>query len=137
METEAYQYIEYPEAVALHFELMRFHEEIRYGVFDRTLIESALARPRQAQAYDEADVYEQAATLCYGLIKNHPWVGGNKRTATYLTESFLRRNGLTIRATLDEMLELVLAIEANAWEQAQIVDWMRAHTINFSDARKG
>ena len=41
-----YQYIEYPEAVALHFELMRFHQEIRYGVFDRTLIESALARPQ-------------------------------------------------------------------------------------------
>ena len=136
METDAYQYIEYPEAVALHFELMRFHEEIRYGVFDRTLIESALARPRQAQAYSEADVYEQAATLCYGLIKNHPWVGGNKRTATYLTESFLRRNGLTIRATLDEMLELVLAIEADQWNLARIADWMRAHTVSYPIAEK-
>jgi death on curing protein len=136
VETEAYQYIEYPEAVALHFELMRFHDEIRYGVFDRTLIESALARPQQALAYSEADAYEQAATLCYGLIKNHPWVGGDKRTATYLTESFLRRNGLTIRASLDAMLELMLAIESDQWDLTRIADWMRRHTIGFPTGEK-
>ena len=132
METEGYFYISYPEAVVLHIELMQYLGEIRFGVFDRTLIESALARPRQAATYDKADLYAQAATLCFGLIKNHPWVGGNKRTATYLTESFLRRNGLTIRATLDEMLELVLSIEADQWSLGQIADWLRQHTISFT-----
>jgi hypothetical protein len=43
--TENYAYLSYPEAVALHIELMRYLGETRYGVFDRTLIESALARP--------------------------------------------------------------------------------------------
>ena len=72
----------------MHFELMQYVGEVRYGVFDRSLIESALARPQQAAAYDQADLFAQAATLCFGLIKNHPWIGGNKRTATYLVEKF-------------------------------------------------
>jgi prophage maintenance system killer protein len=62
-------YISYPEAVSEHFELMRQLDEVRYGVFDRTLIESALARPQQAAAYSNGDLYEQAATLCFGLTK--------------------------------------------------------------------
>jgi prophage maintenance system killer protein len=64
-------YISYTEAVVEHIELMRRLEEVRYGVFDRALIESALARPQQAAAYDNADLPAQAATLCFGLIKNH------------------------------------------------------------------
>lgn len=89
METESIQYISYVEAIAIHFELMNFVGEIRYGVMDRTLIESALARPQHAAAYERADFIRQAATLCFGLIKNHPWIGGNKRTATAIVDEFL------------------------------------------------
>jgi hypothetical protein len=60
------RYISYPEAVLIHMELMRLVGETRYGIFDRTLIESALARPRQAANYENADVLRQAATLWYG-----------------------------------------------------------------------
>lgn len=132
MAIDDYQYIGYVEAVVLHFELMQILGEIRYGVFDRSLIESALARPQQAAAYDNADIFDQAATLCYGLIKNHPWIGGNKRTATYLTESFLRRNGHEFAATFPEMLSFVLAIEADEWQQSEIAMWMRSHTKSFT-----
>ena len=47
-----------------------------FGVFSRHLIESALARPQQAAVWENADLARQAATLCFGLIKNHPWIGG-------------------------------------------------------------
>jgi prophage maintenance system killer protein len=70
--TDETVYVEYLEAVALHIELMTYLGEARYGVFDRTLIESALARPRQAAAYGQASLMEQAATLCFGLIKTTP-----------------------------------------------------------------
>jgi prophage maintenance system killer protein len=73
------RYFSYAEAVAEHIELMRGLNETRYGVFERPLIESALARPQQAAAYENADLFAQAATLCFGLIKNHPWNGGNKK----------------------------------------------------------
>lgn len=128
MAIEPPRHLTYPEAVALHIGLMRFVGEIRYGVFDRTLVESALARPQQAAAYSDADLAAQAATLCYGLIKNHPWHGGNKRTATFLADSFLRRNGLRIVATAAEFIEMVLAVEADRMTVEQLAGWMRTHT---------
>ena len=74
MATEGFVYLAYTQAVVEHIELMRRYEETRYGVFDRTLVESALARPQQAVVYEVADLSAQAATLCFGLIKNHPFV---------------------------------------------------------------
>ena len=100
--------------------------ETRYGIDHRSLIESALARPRHAAVYENADLIRQAATLCYGLIKNHPWLGGNKRTATFLTRIFLKTNGYQIVYEIAEMIELVLAVEADAWQVSKIESWLRA-----------
>lgn len=128
------RYFTYAEAVAEHIELMRSYHEVHYGVFDRTLIESALARPQQAAAYANADLYEQAATLCYGLIKNHPWLGGNKRTATHLTDHFLKFNGFEIACTATEILELVLSIESDKWSVKDATEWMRQYVIKYTPA---
>jgi death-on-curing protein len=62
----------------------------------------------------------QAAALCFGLIKNHPWVGGNKRTATHLTDRFLKLNGQEMIAAALEILELVYAVETDRWDVGQI-----------------
>jgi death-on-curing protein len=106
---------------------MRYLGETRYGVDDRGLIKSALARPRQAATYDEADLIAQAATLLYGLIKNHPWKGGNKRTATTITELFLRHNSFRITSSKNELVEMALAVEAGEWQLPQIETWLRQH----------
>ena len=131
MATEEVVYLSYTEAVLAHIELMRYLGETRYGVFDRSLVESALSRPRQSATYESADLTAQAATLLYGLIKNHPWVGGNKRTATALTQLFLRRNGGKITAALEDVIELVLAVESGEWQLAEIDDWLRAHVSSL------
>lgn len=108
---------------------MRLSVETQYGVFDRSLVESALARPEHAAAYENADLIRQAATLCFGLIKNHPWVGGNKRTATAITNEFLKLNGKRIAALTDEIIELVLGIEADTYEVDDIDSWLREHIV--------
>ncbi|MEP7336857.1 MAG: type II toxin-antitoxin system death-on-curing family toxin [Acidobacteriota bacterium] len=118
------RYLTYVEAVVEHFELMRRLGEIPYGVFEHSLIKSALARPQQAAAYGDASLAAQAATLCFGLIKNHPWVGGNKRTATHLTDRFLKINGMEIICTTAEILEMVLAVESDQWTVSQLEEWM-------------
>ena len=128
MATERINYVSYAEAVLVHIELMRYLGETRYGVSDRALVESALARAPQAARYERADVRRQAATLIYGLVKNHPWVGGNKRTATALAELFLNRNGFEVTASVEEVVELALAVEANRWQVDDIAVWMRRHT---------
>ena len=125
------RYLTYVEAVVEHIELMRRLGEIRYGVFDRSLIESALARPQQAAAYENADLAAQAATLCFGLIKNHPWIGGNKRTATHRTDHFLKLNGMEIFCSTSEILDLVFGIESDQWDLNKIEQWMRQHILRL------
>jgi death-on-curing protein len=129
--TEGLAYLTYIDAVLIHIELMRQLGETRYGVFDRSLAESALARPEQAASYGQADIHTQAASLLFSPIKNHPWVGGNKRTATALTQVFLRRNGYKIVAPVYEILELVLAIEADRWFVEEADAWLRGHTFRL------
>lgn len=128
MAIEKIKYTAFAEAVYIHLRLMRHLNEVRYGVENRDLIESALARPRQAAIYENADIIRQAATLYFGLIKNHPWRGGNKRTATAIVDDFLYRNGFEINSSVDEIIELVLAIESDKFEVAQIESWLRNRT---------
>jgi len=130
--TDEAVYLTYAEAVVEHIELMRLLDEVRYGVFDRSLLDSALARPRHAARYEGADLPAQAATLCYGLIKNHPFVGGNKRTAAHLTDRFLKLNGLEIAAAGAEVVEMVLAVEADACDTERVAGWMRAHVRPYN-----
>lgn len=127
MATEPTRYITYAEAVLIHV-VMRYFGETHFGVDDRALIESALARPKHAAVYENADLIRQAATLCFGLIKNHPWVGGNKRTATAIMREFLRLNRYKRSASNAETLELVLAVEADRWKVDEVESWLRQHT---------
>ena len=126
MATEKVVYLTYLEAVAHHFELMTVLGEIRFGIDSPDLIKSALARPQHAAVYENADIIRQAATLCFGLIKNHPWLGGNKRTATYLTEIFLEHNGFYLSYESVEIIELSLNVEADIWKIDEIENWLRA-----------
>lgn len=66
MATDEIYYIEFDEAVWLHFRLMWEWKEICFGIDRRELLESALARPKHAAAYENADIIRQAATLCFG-----------------------------------------------------------------------
>ena len=132
MAIEAVRYISYPEAVLIHIELMRLMGEARYGVFERSLIESALARPPAAATYEGADLIRQAATLLYGLIKNHPWIGGNKRTATTIMRIFLRLNHHKFVAPTAEQIEMVLAVESDHWHVDEIEAWLRPRVLTVT-----
>lgn len=126
MAIENFVYLSVAEAVKFHVLLMRRVGETRFGVFDKNLIESALERPRHAAVYENADLIRQAATLLFGLIKNHPWQGGNKRTATFLTNLFLKRNSYKIVALTSEIIEFCLQIESDALKIDEIENWLRS-----------
>ncbi len=132
MATKRFAYLTFPEAVFLHLDRMKAVGETRYGVDSRALVESALARPQQAAAYENADLIRQAATLYFGLIKNHPWLGGNKRTATILVDAFLVLNDYEILAPLEETVKLVLAIESDKFGVDEIENWLRERTFSVS-----
>lgn len=110
---------------------MRRYGEIHYGIDSRHLIESALARPQQSSVYEDADIIRQAATLYFGLIKNHPWLGGNKRTATAIVDEFLYRNGREINSEISDIIDLVLAIESDRFKVDEIEEWLRSRVAKF------
>jgi death on curing protein len=118
-------YLDFVEAVDLHFALMKTWGEIRFGVESRDLIESALARPKHAAVYENADIIRQSATLVFGLIKNHPWTGGNKRTASFLMDEFLFRNSFALTATSKDLYEMSIAVESDEWKVDEIDNWLR------------
>ena len=119
------KYVSFGEAMRIHFGLMWRLGEKRCGIDSRDLIESALARPKHSAVYEDANIIRQAETLLFGLIKNHPWIGGNKRTATTILRPFLELNGYQRNWTIVEQIELVLKVESDAWKVDEIENWMR------------
>lgn len=82
------------------------------GLRDAQLLESALARPRNRVAYDgDATIFDLAAEYCAGIVGNHPFVDGNKRTGLLSAVVFLSFNGYRLEA--DEA-DIVLTIEGLA-----------------------
>ena len=134
MTVEKVRYITFLQAVRFHFDLMEIWGEQRFGIESRALIESALARPKHAARYENADLTRQAATLVFGLIKNHPWIGGNKRTASFLMEQFLIRNKVEVTALPGGLTSMCLKVESDAWFVEDIEAWLRSHTKLLTDS---
>jgi death-on-curing protein len=97
------------------------------GVRDDTLLESALARPQQLQAYGDPapDLVALAAALAYGLARNHPFVDANKRTAAVCCETFVELNGAALEADDLELFEHYLALAEGKRTEADFAAWLR------------
>lgn len=99
------------------------------GVRDRGLLESALARPENAWHYDETDICMLAALYGAGVIKNHPFVDGNKRTGFVCVELFLELNGYRLDADDDETLAAVLALAGGDIDEHSFAEWLRETVV--------
>ena len=98
------------------------------GVRDEGLLESALAQP--LQSFGGAELYPtdeaKACRYAYGIIKNHPFVDGNKRTATALMGASLRISGLAFRPRHDELLRAMLGVAEGSWDFDALVEWVHS-----------
>jgi death on curing protein len=97
------------------------------GVRDLGLLASALARPQNAAAYSDADVADLAALYALGIIKNHPFVDGNKRVGTVLLETFLELHDNELAVADDDLLSVIFALAAGEVSDADFTMWVREH----------
>ena len=99
------------------------------GVRDDTLLESALARPQQLYAYGEPppDLADLAATLAFGIARNHAFVDGNKRTAAVVCETFISLNGASLEATDGELFPVYLEMAEGLMTLEDFTAWLRSH----------
>ena len=95
------------------------------GLRDEGLLESALARPHQIFAYAECDLAQLAAAYVAGIVRNHPFVDGNKRTGFMAGYIFLERNGLRFTASEGEAAQAVLELAAGTIEETGFAAFLR------------
>jgi len=101
------------------------------GVRDLSGLESALAQPRMSFGGDDLypTVVEKAAALGFSLIKNHPFVDGNKRTAHAAMETFLVLNGYEVSASVTDQEQIILHVAASQVDRTEFTAWLQAHTV--------
>lgn len=111
--------------LAIHDEQLAEHGGA-VGVRDLGLLQSALGRPRNRQAYSRASLATLAASYAHGLVSNHPFLDGNKRTSLVVAELFLELNGQRLVAT-DEVLAMTwLRLAAGSLSERQLASWLAA-----------
>ena len=94
------------------------------GLRDSGLLESALARPLQLNSYGSPSLSELAASYAAGIIKNHPFVDGNKRTGFMLGVGFLELNGMEFFASEADAVMKTLALAASELTEAAYAEWL-------------
>jgi death-on-curing protein len=98
------------------------------GTRDEGLLASALARPRNVQAYGEdPDAALLAAAYAFGLSRNHPFLDGNKRTAFVVMELFLNLNGWNLNAEDADCVSTMEALASGKLSEEALASWLRGH----------
>jgi death-on-curing protein len=109
-----------------------FHQEslVRFGgapgIRDDGLLESALARPENIHVYrPEADAFTLAAAYCAGIVRNHPFVDGNKRTGLLSAVVFLQVKGVTLVFDEASIVTMVVGLAAGEIGEEEFSEWLR------------
>jgi death-on-curing protein len=127
------QYLTIEDILALHdYAIQRYGGSP--GVLGMGRLESALDAPKQTMFGEELypDVFAKSAILVYLLVKNHPFIDGNKRTALYTLLRFLEINGLTMSvASNDDLYQFTIDIATSKLDKAQIEEWLKQHTVSI------
>ena len=98
-------------------------------VRDPGLLDSALARPRQHYAYaDSPDIVEMASLYTAGIVRNHPFVDGNKRTGFVVGVLFLELNGFDFKAGEADATQAVMGLAAGTFDESGYGDWLRQNS---------
>ena len=112
---------------AMHAEQLRLHGGAP-GIRDVGMLESALAKPLQKAIYGDPDIFDLAAAYLFGIVKNRPFVDGNKRTALAATDLFLVFNGWSLETDDASLIQFVLMVAAGKIDEAGAAAFLRDHT---------
>lgn len=101
-----------------------------HGLKDEGLLRSAIAQPQSGfgKVPFHKNLYEMAAAYLFHIVRNHPFIDGNKRTGALVAAVFLEINGLLLTASNDDFEEVVMNTAKGLLSKAQIAEFFRAHT---------
>ncbi len=121
------------------YEIIKAHDRLiekfggSPGVRDQKLLESATFRCQTTFGGEflYPDIFTKTAALFHSLIFNHPFVDGNKRTATASAAMFLRVNGWELRTTNEEVVAFPLAVEKTRPSIEKIASWLKSQCVKL------
>jgi len=124
------RYLTLNEVLALHTRLIQLSGGAD-GIRDIGKLESAIAQPRMTFGGEELypTIAEKAVALGYSIIKNHPFVDGNKRTGHAAMEVFLVLNGYEISASVDEQEKVIMRVATGEIGREEFEDWVRLKVV--------
>ncbi len=107
-----------------------------HGLRDMGLLESAVARPQAFFGGEElyATIFLKTGALVHSLLRNHPFVDGNKRTSMFSAMTFLELNGYIFHAEQKEIVDFALQIENKKLSVEIIAEWLKEHTKKVKKA---
>lgn len=101
------------------------------GLRDEGILDSALSAP--FQTFGGEDVYpslqQKAARLCFGLVKNHPFVDGNKRIGAHVMLVFLALNGVELQHSQTELSDVIFQLAAGEINAEHLLRWILSHQV--------
>ncbi len=100
------------------------------GVLDESSLQAALARPRNVAAYEHPDVAALAASYAYGVVRNHPFADGNKRTGWVVARLFLADNGFRLQFDPADAVRTMVAVAASTLSEAELAEWFRKRLLS-------
>ena len=98
------------------------------GIRDEGLLDSALGKPENLFAYGKPTIFELAASYAFGLVKNHPFIDGNKRTGFVTAVVFLELNGCRFQASEVDAAVRTLALAAGDMTEPAYAAWLKANS---------
>jgi death on curing protein len=114
--------------------VLGLHEQSLYehggssGMRDEGLLDSALGKPPNLFVYGKPNLFDLAASYAYGLVKNHPFIDGNKRTGFITALLMLELNGLHFNATEADAAIQTLALAAGDMTESDYAAWLEANS---------
>ena len=125
----AWTWLDERDALTVHGRSLVLHGG-GVGLRDAGLLASAMARPKQRQAYgDAADLIDLATAYTVGLVRNHPFVDGNKRTGFVIGVLFLELIGASFTASEEAATQAVMGLAAGTLDEAGYAAFLRENTI--------
>jgi len=98
------------------------------GIRDEGMLDSALGRPQNLLSYGKPGVFELAASYAFGLVKNHPFIDGNKRVSFLVAVMFLEINGWRLVADEVDATLRTLALAAGEMTEADYAKWLKENS---------
>ena len=125
----SFRWITKPEVIAIHQEQLSEHGGLT-GIRDEGLLDSAIARPINLYNYESQGIAKYAAAYAFGIIRNHPFNDGNKRTGFVTALTFLLLNGHYTKLTEPDVVLTISKLAAGKVSEEALSEWIENSLVS-------